>query len=391
MDTTHTMHLIRLLTLLTLAACSSTVKRDFQATWDEVMSAAPPTSGPDLSIRVADESVQRALNVAISSARLEADLDLGGTRFEPAIVASALELEPPACAGCLSLDGEVTARIGWTVLSRAAGRIDTSIGLAIDARPSLKSFRGGQGLFLDLVGIRRFSMQLDTRQPYIANLGEGPIKTWLSGALEKVIPDIRIARFGTTVLPVQPIDLVASEQGLQLNLLTGSPTPTGVGVAPETRSGWAARLSVASLIGIVRREAFAQGELSYGTWADPRDISVEDGEFVLDLRLWRTKGGGWWRDYEIRGPLTLDNGRITLEAEEVIEIASSPNAALADPIAALAKRRILKTLQDALHASVPASHTQDLGPIRSAWSIGSVEREGDDLLVRGKVTFKAAR
>jgi hypothetical protein len=384
---------MRLLSLLLLTACNGAVKRDFQTSWDGVMSppAALPTDWqPDATVRLAHEAVQRGLVAAMDQADLDAMIDLRGARFEPELLGTRLRLGTPprTCKDCLTLDGEVLGRVRYKLAGIAAGTFEARAGLVLDTRVEAGVTDQGHDLHLSLADIRRVQFDLGTKQRIVAELAQQPLTDWLRTELTGLLPDIRVARFGTDALPLRDLRLRADDGTLLLSLRTDSPDLAATtGPAPPVSSGWSARVSVDSVLAIARREAFEAGPLTYGVYADPRALVVEDGAFTLTLRLWRPKGGAWWRDYEIDGDVRFRRGRVELEAFEAVEVGHSPGAGTVDPLALLAKGRILDALVDSVNASIPASRAQDIGGVRTSWKLGTLDQDGDDLVLTGKVSF----
>ena len=118
--------------------------------------------------------------------------------------------------------------------------------------------------------------------------------------------------------------------------------------------------------------------LSHDVVADPRALDIKRGAFELQLRLWRIKGRGWWRDYTVSGSFTHENGRVVLEPKDVRQTGQSPGAVLVDPLAALAEGHILDGMARALQTSVPTTSSQDVGGapmtvrIDTAWGAGAL-------------------
>jgi hypothetical protein len=60
-------------------------------------------------------------------------------------------------------------------------------------------------------------------------------------------------------------------------------------------AGARVRLSRSVMTGLARRQAFAEGPVTLSLVPDPRAIALEGDRFVMDLRLWRLAGRGWWQ------------------------------------------------------------------------------------------------
>jgi hypothetical protein len=140
---------------------------------------------------------------------------------------------------------------------------------------------------------------------------------------------------------------------------------------------------------VARASSFRQGPIDYGIWVDPTDLLLEDETFALSLRMWKPKGGAWWRDYEIVGDFSFERGMLKLEAYEVHELRASPGAGGIDPLAVLAKGRILQGIATAVNTTLPSSRTHDIGGVSISWDVTSMKRDIEDLVLQGTVSYEA--
>jgi hypothetical protein len=125
-------------------------------------------------------------------------------------------------------------------------------------------------------------------------------------------------------------------------------------------------------------------------WAEPTSLDLDGGEFALGLRLWRLKGKGWWRDYTIRGDLTLVNQVLKLQPKEVQEGERSQGAALVDPLALLGESLILRVIEDAAAQSVPIGQATSVGGLTLKAKVSQAQGVADALMLSGDATVRAA-
>ena len=122
----------------------------------------------------------------------------------------------------------------------------------------------------------------------------------------------------------------------------------------------------------------------------PRQAS--DPQPELGLRLWRTSGKGWWRDYTVSGPVTLTKSRIKLKAEDVREDGKSKGAVLADPLAALGEGIILRAIENSVAAAIPTSQAATSRGIKTTVTVTDLSGATDGVLtLRGTLTAGEAK
>lgn len=378
--------------VLLLSACSSAVKRSFDATYDDVMAPSPTLSGPwqpDATVHLAEGTVRRALKAAITAADLRTHLEVPGLRVEPDLSIDALAFGAPTsgCGDCLGLTAELGGSLSYKG-PLVAGQADLGARLAADVVLRTEAVSDGWVVTAALERLHDVEIALDGPARRLSGLAQGPLGDWLQERITEEVPPLVLARLGDLDTPLLGVGVrSADDGGLLLHLRTRRTDPRAVDDPPPAERGWTARVSLDSVLGEVRRLSFAAGAVQHGVWVDPVDLSLEDDRFTLWLRLWRPKGFGWWRDVQIDGYHTFRRGRLELVAEDVTEVDHSRGAGVADPLAALAGARILEGIQAAVNTSVPSSRTQDIAGVRTTWSLRTLTRDEDDLLVEGGVTF----
>jgi hypothetical protein len=97
----------------------------------------------------------------------------------------------------------------------------------------------------------------------------------------------------------------------------------------------------------------------------------------------RIKGRGWWRDYTITGTVEPKQKRIVLNPEEVVVGEKSDGAAVVDPLAALGRGVILRSIENALSTAFPAGRNESVGGLRTRMEIDQIFGEGPIVEIAG--------
>lgn len=298
--------------------------------------------------------------------------------------------------GGFAFSGRFTGTLDWR-----AGRLDGSTSMALDldadfevqVRPAPDDASGSEGAGLEAVAVLhhvsvvaqrprklpRLDLDLDLR----AQLVEGLESHLLGG-----FPELPLMSASTGDLPARALRVHPEEKGLRFEVLLPVPV-AGAAPAPPLQApplqdaDWALTIDSEALVALARRAAFERGPQQLEIVPDPRSLALTESGFTLGLRLWRLAGRGWWRDYTVRGHLGLDGHRIRLDAEEVQEVDHSKGAAVADPLAALARGRILEAIEQAAHGTRPGTRRQDVAGMAWTFKARQVGEHEGALLVAG--------
>lgn len=389
------MHRFMFVTLLFTVGCNSAVKRDFQATWDEVQAPPPALESrwlPDMSVRVSDRLIEAALAAALEGADLSSAVDLPGLKLTPALRVDQLDLVPARtpCSGCLGVQGVLRGDLGYKMMG-LAGRTGLSMKLGFDTGLQVSQEGSEWVVLASPPKVWMVDTEIPSTASRIAESMVAPLISWASVEISEHLAPIRLARLGELDLPLQAARVSTTEGVVEIELRSRAAVRAAVDPAPPPGDGWSARVALPALLSVARKAAFDAGSVGLNVWAEPRDLDLDDGTFSLDLRLWRVAGFGWWRDYRIEGDLTTSQGQVSLTARDVRELGQSPGAGFVDPLAAMLEAKILSTLAGAVNASIPSSRTADIGSTRTTWEVTRMTREGDDLLIFGRSQFETAR
>jgi hypothetical protein len=146
---------------------------------------------------------------------------------------------------------------------------------------------------------------------------------------------------------------------------------------------WELQISQDTLLALMQRDAFKRGPLQLDLAPDPLDLSLEDTLFSMDMRIWRLWGLGWWRDYRVDGEVRIHKEQLEVEAQRIESLGRSRWARAVDPLALLAERRILSSLEDGVQAAVPLDQAASLGDFKVSTVSKQVQATEGMLLIRG--------
>lgn len=380
-----------LIMVATLTACSSKVHRDFDALYELALAEPPPLGGnwkPDATLLLSKAALGEAFSAGLTGAQLDTRLKVPGFSLSPSLQVKQLELTSPreSCVGCVGLKGDLAGNLDYKAIG-VAGRTTLGVGLSVDAQIDVE--RGEEGWVIEARPMALYDTHLSFggNRSLLADMATGPLLDWLASRIVTPGTPYQLARFGDLGAPVRALRLRSAAEGLLIEVRTSGIVPGAVSEPPAITEGWSARIGVEALMSVVRAASFRQGPIDYGVWIDPTDLSFDGQSFTLELRMWRPKGAGWWRDYEVIGDFKFDGGMLHLKAYEVHERAASPAAGAVDPLVLLAKGHILQSIGAAVSTTLPTSRTQDIAGIRTSWAVTGLETTGDDLIVRGSVSF----
>jgi hypothetical protein len=232
--------------------------------------------------------------------------------------------------------------------------------------------------------VRDVKVQLGRLPQVVRKLAEDEVAEQVRGALRE-LPDWSMSAIDGSSLPVRAARVAPSRAGIRVEMLTESPSPVPVAAQAKLTEGWRLDVSQDSLVDLARAEAFRAGPVSHDVVVDPTDLRIGHGTFELDLRLWKTTGSGWWRDYTVQGSLAKGADRFALKARDVEQTGASEGAALADPLAYLGEGVILSSIADNVRAAFPAGTSAFAGGRRWSSRIRTISGEGERLTVTGDI------
>lgn len=381
--------------LLALLACTPDVRGLYESERSaalEVATERPRDWEPDITLQIAGPDFEEAVSVALKAALtrtqdpLVVPMGLGfEARLRPVFsIEEATLRSSETCPSCLSFDAVIVGKATWS-LGPASGTVPLDV--------------GAQGVFaLEVANgniIQATPRAITSVQVKVMDFGglkmnpSKQVQEWLTEQLSERIPKIKIVELDTSLLPLRDLRLRSQAGAVRIEALSDVPGARPIGKIDLPDSGVRLAISESALVGLARRAAFNQGELTMDVYADPLEMNVEGNEFTLDLRLWRLVGRGWWRDYRIFGELSVTGGALQLVPKRVEELGKSAGAGLVDPLAALFEGEILNAITRSVSQTLPATRAQDLGIVQLRAETTSVSGREGALVVDGKLIVRA--
>lgn len=360
-----------------LGGCASKVIAEY--TDLRMQTLADPGPAPDgwaadgvivLAPNVVEQIVRAALDAhGVIGGEIAFTVPLvGQATVRPELSVTDLVVGPgAACDDCVAVRTSLDGNVGWKV-GRHSGR--APITATADLDTEFVTTRQDDGGFL-ITARPREVRDLDVRVAgsvtILGPLLSSEVSRWLQADLDEWVEPIVLGTIGGEAVPLRAARVRGAGKGIAIDLLTRSSTPQPLQGGPPTGVlGWELRVSTDSLLDVARRESFVRGPVAHDVVVDPRSLAFEDGDLVLGMRLWRTKGRGWWRDYIVHVALDLSETDVSLKATSVEEAGHSPGAAWVDPLAALVEGRILEGIERAIRANAPAGWSGQAGDVKIA-------------------------
>jgi len=355
---------------LVLGACAKSVIPEYHVR--KTATLAPPVEVPegwkgDAMLVLSDELTDRLVSAGLErSGAFKRKVELGGrAHFTPDLALSALSIVPSdRCRGCVQVDATLDGTCSWRI-GNSTGDRPLGGHLIFDALIVATRSEQSWDVSLKPRSVRRAELELGGRTfRTIKKLAKGAIDDWATEHVFDQVEPIRITSFQAD-LPLRAVRPAPTEHGLALELLTETP---GVDLVdpPELQpdEDWALAVSQRALLHVARTKAFSQGELAYDVAVEPTGLQIDKGTFLFDVRLWRLKGRGWWRDVKVRGTWAMTDQGFDFQAVEASEVARSRGARMVDPLAALAENRILHAVEDAVSTTIPGGAKGKIAGIR---------------------------
>lgn len=346
-----------------VAACAASTMPAYEQARSAALAdpgAVPPNWEPD-----AVAYLSEPLLADLTATLLEKHGKLDG-RFERSALGVTLVLEPDLtvddlalheakrCASCLGVRAVLDGKVGWK-LGNERGSVPVTAKIDFDAVfDGRQQDDGTWQVRMQPKDVRGVDLTVGKVQANVAALLESEVAEWARKNLLDDVPEVELGPFGDPNLPVRAMRLEPFGKGLELGFLTTSPTPgTVTGAAPTVDQGFRVVVSTDSLLDLAKRAAFEHGVVGYDVVVEPTTLAFSGDRFDLGIRLWRTSGKGWWRDYTVTGRASVGMAKLNLKPEGVTEGEKSPGAAFVDPLAALGEGYILKTIEEGAAMAVP--------------------------------------
>jgi hypothetical protein len=288
-----------------------------------------------------------------------------------------------ACPSCLAidvaLDGTVRTEGVLTTSSPLAGTV--GIDVEIEGRSDGKD----HVITLRPRDVRALEINKTGLPDAVGRALSAPLTAELKRALAERRDPYTIARLPASSLPIRALRTVADGQAVRVDIRTAANATRDLALGnTPPRMGWLFAIEQDSLLAIARAEAMRAGPASYDVVPEPTGLRMTGDRFELDLRLWKTTGAGWWRDYTVHGTIARSDKGVELTPGKIEERGASEGAAAADPLAALGGSVILSTIRESMEVSMPAVHQADVGAKRKVrLDVSSVRGAGSMVQIAG--------
>ena len=384
------LHRVLLLLCFLLTGCAASVIPAWEAARDHALQdPGPPPSQwePDAVLLLSEALVDDALVVLLAEqGNLRGEIAAGPITAVPDLSVRQVDLKAAKCERSLRVRAELE---GVITVRSLLGEVDAPVRADLRFDAVFDVVQAGEVWSLTVAPRKLHHVEIDLAGADLAAFVQ-PIRTWLEEAVVRQ-PPLPLADLGSTDLPIRAMRVIPVRRDLRVDLLTTThqarPLSTGTDAIEQ---GWRLDLSAPALLDLARRAAFEAGPISHDVVVEPTSLYIEEDVFTLGLRLWRLKGRGWWRDYEIDGRVTVEGRGISLQPTDVRDRGHSRGAAWADPLAALGEGVILKAIERAMETSLPAIHRERGAALKVVVQIEQVDGNGDVLVLHGGLTLKPA-
>lgn len=381
--------------LLLLLACSNP---ELQADYDARKTAAlsdpgAPSSGwqAEGALRLSAELLEELMAASIKAESKAAEpIDLKGMgTVKPVLTLDSFKLVDGDCKTCIgaqgTLSGNATIKVAG-IKKKIPFTADFTLDMTFETEA--RAHKDGSALrhiILKPSKVRKLKVELSAAGKAL-DLDQY-LKTYGEQVLERIEP-VDLGDLGGPELHLR--DVRVKEEGgvMRIELLTDAPKGAPIKSWPEVPdTGFQVVMSEEALLSIARREAFALGEVSPGTgiFAEPTSLDLEGMGFEMGLRVWRLDGSDWWRDYTLKGDLSIVKEELVLKASSVEEGDKSKGAGIADPLALIGEAYIMRILQDSAQGALPGSEQFEVGS--SSWNVVLEDAQGvgDNLVMSGRI------
>jgi hypothetical protein len=347
---------------------------------------------PDMRVQISDADFQRAVFAAVRNAvtevapvRMQLPFGMQAEARPRLTLKRATLRSSDVCPTCIGFSVDLDGSAPWT-LGPASGSVPFDVGadgvLGVEVvdghlvQARLRSVDAVRVRVLDLAGLSMNPADV--------------LRDRIRALIAEKVPAIDLVDMRASGLPLRDLRVRTGGGAITVEALTNVPGALPVSGAALLSGGIRVAVSETALLGLARRAAFEQGELTMQVYADPRALSVTGDRFTLDLRLWRLVGRGWWRDYTVTGTLRVQDGKLRLSADDVVETAHSPGAGLVDPLAALFEGQVLAAIESSLQQSLPAAHAERFRNVEFRAAVRDVSGADGTLLVHAALDVKPA-
>lgn len=345
---------------------------------------APSSWTPDGRIAISERMLQTIGAESTKTAQQgNSKLVLSGPGFSshPSFKLQKLSLAQGDCTQCFALTASFVGDVTWRLLTKS-GTSPFTAEASIQAEVLIEQDKLGWHIRLKPKDIEHVKLETKGWSSTLNAALAKPLERWLKTQIGELLPEIPLADLPESSLPVRAARARSIDGALVVEFLT--PAGTAETMQPvKLRKGWSVDLSTEALIAIARADSFRKGPDSHGIVVTPITFKPNRQAFELEMRIWRLKGAGWWRDYRVSGEIEAKPGAIKLTSNDVLELDQSAGAAFVDPLAALGEALIIKAIEDAITTSLPSTKSVDIGGAQIQLTVQTLGGSGAFLKVGG--------
>ena len=266
-----------------------------------------------------------------------------------------------ACPECIALAGWGTGTVG---LSAAGYSSDLNWRSEVAAQARLDGMPRPEGFGIAVVPVQResWTVGLDVK-------GLPPLYgTVIEQALEHQI-EVGLRDVGPLANPIPlatiPYDGLVRMRGLRTHYADGLAVDLGfstmhagvIHTTPSPGAGFAVAIPAETLLGLAHGALVRNGPIE-GFQPEPTVLHLDDGKFELWMKIWKVAHTEKWREYVLRGTLTLENGVIALHPEDATETGKQSWGGPLDPVV---QAVVIDTLKKALAVQTPGRFVHPMG------------------------------
>ena len=374
-----------------LFACSSEIKDEYEKNKAQVLQK-PAELGdnwqPDIILRL-NYSALSDVAIKILSSELQTislEKEFLGAKFLATsnLTLQSLQIEDVPADHSMKILGRLTGPWAW----------------------KWKKLQGSESSDISFEGIAKISledgeMQLKIRKITKLEVHINPIKSIeigsvLSGIINKKLsdtPPISLGKMDLEHFSMRKMRLMTTPTSSNIEIRSNVNHHASI-QPPNTsmKQDWQLMVHQDTLLGWAQKAAFEKGIVALDTAVDIRDLSIEDTNFTLNLRLWNIGGvTHWWRDYQSKGSLSIRKNHLHFSNEELTEGLKSPLADWVDPLALMGEGLILEEISAQLQYSLPIQQKDTLKNHPWKFQTNRLKGEKDTLYVYGDIDFSAQK
>ncbi|MGC6508641.1 MAG: hypothetical protein ACON4U_09510 [Myxococcota bacterium] len=378
--------------LFSIVGCGEEIREAYEAEKATVLvSAEQPTDdgwGEDINLRIGYEQLNKLATTLIEDS-------LSGAKIEKSVLGQSLILRPNAEIRSLRLKDAPQKKAHVARFNLALGgelrwktnSLNGTIPYSIELKGTLALPSDNQSIRVKINDVENIKVKLDGNLP----LNITPLlKSWLKESLLN-IPVMELYTLDNEI-PILAMRVKTEATSINVELRSNVNHSTEMPQLTPLTTDWDICVSDKTLLGLIRREAFATGVVSNGVAVDPKSLQFNEDTFRLTVRLWKIEGfgGSWWRDYEAAGPIEYNDarGKIRLKATDVKEGKKSEGAGIADPIALLGEGFILSAIEENLTIALPQKSVFKIGDNRLIPTVKTIQSMPKYTQISGQIVLK---